>query len=89
MKRSLSFVLQDHALCIMFPTTPYISYFWHIGQEQNLASQIVHVVIAGNSVELPRGLLNGQVTHFDATDNKVQCTCLVIAYKFRSEDQCE
>ncbi|KAL6145326.1 hypothetical protein ACLB2K_056014 [Fragaria x ananassa] len=34
----------------------------HLGdeKEQNLASQIVHVVIAGNSVELPRGLLNGQ-----------------------------
>ncbi|XP_050383250.1 DNA polymerase delta small subunit isoform X2 [Argentina anserina] len=34
----------------------------HLGdeKEQNLASQIVHVVVAGNSVELPRGLLNGQ-----------------------------
>ncbi|KAF7804141.1 DNA polymerase delta small subunit [Senna tora] len=34
----------------------------HLGdeKEQNIASQIVHVVIAGNSVEFPRGLLNGQ-----------------------------
>lgn len=30
-------------------------------QEQGIAAQIVHVVIAGNSVEIPRGLLNGQV----------------------------
>lgn len=30
-------------------------------QEQDLAAQIVQVVIAGNSVEYPRGLLNGQV----------------------------
>ncbi|KAF6149338.1 hypothetical protein GIB67_016876 [Kingdonia uniflora] len=34
----------------------------HLGdeKEQILASQIVHVVIAGNSVELPTGLFNGQ-----------------------------
>ncbi|XP_028787739.1 DNA polymerase delta small subunit-like isoform X1 [Neltuma alba] len=34
----------------------------HLGdeKEQILASQIVHVVIAGNSVEFPRELLNGQ-----------------------------
>ncbi|XP_028787740.1 DNA polymerase delta small subunit-like isoform X2 [Neltuma alba] len=35
----------------------------HLGdeKEQILASQIVHVVIAGNSVEFPRELLNGQI----------------------------
>ncbi|XP_060669049.1 DNA polymerase delta small subunit isoform X3 [Ziziphus jujuba] len=34
----------------------------HLGdeKEQEIAAQIVHVVIAGNSVEIPRGLLNGQ-----------------------------
>ncbi|GAU23424.1 hypothetical protein TSUD_331220 [Trifolium subterraneum] len=34
----------------------------HLGdeKEQSIASQIVRVVIAGNSVEMPRGLLNGQ-----------------------------
>ncbi|KAJ9181173.1 hypothetical protein P3X46_009329 [Hevea brasiliensis] len=34
----------------------------HLGdeKEQGIASQIVHVVIAGNSVEIPSGLLNGQ-----------------------------
>ncbi|KAJ1403343.1 DNA-polymerase alpha/epsilon, subunit B [Sesbania bispinosa] len=34
----------------------------HLGdeKEQSIASQIVHVVIAGNSVEIPRGLVNGQ-----------------------------
>lgn len=30
-------------------------------QEQGIAAQIVHVVICGNSVEIPRGILNGQV----------------------------
>jgi DNA polymerase delta subunit 2 len=30
-------------------------------QEQGIAAEIVHVVIAGNSVEIPLGLLNGQV----------------------------
>ncbi|KAI8000360.1 DNA polymerase delta small subunit [Camellia lanceoleosa] len=34
----------------------------HLGddKEQNIAAQIVQVVIAGNSVEIPLGLLNGQ-----------------------------
>ncbi|KAJ7976005.1 DNA polymerase delta small subunit [Quillaja saponaria] len=34
----------------------------HLGdeKEQSIAAQIVHVVIAGNSVEIPRELLNGQ-----------------------------
>ncbi|XP_044462841.1 DNA polymerase delta small subunit [Mangifera indica] len=34
----------------------------HLGdeKEQDIAAQIVQVVIAGNSVEIPRGLLNGQ-----------------------------
>ncbi|CAK9157387.1 unnamed protein product [Ilex paraguariensis] len=34
----------------------------HLGdeKEQSVAAQIVQVVIAGNSVEVPRGLLNGQ-----------------------------
>ncbi|GMH20107.1 hypothetical protein Nepgr_021948 [Nepenthes gracilis] len=34
----------------------------HLGdeKEQRLEAEIVHVVIAGNSVEIPRGLLNGQ-----------------------------
>ncbi|KAJ4705567.1 DNA polymerase delta small subunit [Melia azedarach] len=34
----------------------------HLGdeKEQSIAAQIVHVLIAGNSVEIPRGLLNGQ-----------------------------
>ncbi|KAL6523208.1 DNA polymerase delta subunit 2 [Orobanche gracilis] len=34
----------------------------HLGdeKEQGIAAQIVQVVIAGNSVEVPRGLLNGQ-----------------------------
>ena len=31
-------------------------------QEQSIAAQIVQVVIAGNSVEIPHGLLNGQVS---------------------------
>ncbi|KAK6941918.1 DNA polymerase delta subunit, OB-fold domain [Dillenia turbinata] len=31
-----------------------------IEQERSIAVQIVHVVIAGNSVEIPNGLLNGQ-----------------------------
>jgi hypothetical protein len=35
--------------------------FWQTKQEQSIASQIVRVVIAGNSVEIPRRLLNGQV----------------------------
>ena len=30
-------------------------------QEQGIAAQIVQVVIAGNSFEIPRELLNGQV----------------------------
>lgn len=33
-------------------------------KEQNIAAQIVQVVIAGNSVEVPHGLLNGQVLIF-------------------------
>lgn len=37
-----------------------ISNLW-FEQEQGLAAQIVHVVIAGNSVEFPRKLFNGQV----------------------------
>ncbi|KAL7230108.1 hypothetical protein ACSBR2_008608 [Camellia fascicularis] len=38
----------------------------HLGDEteQSIAAQIVQVVIAGNSVEIPLGILNGQVTHF-------------------------
>ncbi|KAF3442643.1 hypothetical protein FNV43_RR16559 [Rhamnella rubrinervis] len=34
----------------------------HLGdeKEQGVAAKIVHVVIAGNSIEIPRGLLNGQ-----------------------------
>lgn len=32
-------------------------------QEQGIAAAIVHVVIAGNSVEIPRGILNRQVCH--------------------------
>ncbi|KAF9680709.1 hypothetical protein SADUNF_Sadunf06G0149800 [Salix dunnii] len=34
----------------------------HLGdeQEQGIAAEIVHVVLAGNSVEIPLGLLNGQ-----------------------------
>ncbi|KAK1563342.1 hypothetical protein Q3G72_026233 [Acer saccharum] len=34
----------------------------HLGdeKEQAIAAQIVHVIIAGSSVEIPRGLLNGQ-----------------------------
>uniref|UniRef100_A0A2P2JD28 DNA polymerase delta small subunit n=1 Tax=Rhizophora mucronata TaxID=61149 RepID=A0A2P2JD28_RHIMU len=34
----------------------------HLGdeKEQSIAADIVHVVIAGNSVEIPHGLLNGQ-----------------------------
>ncbi|XP_023903662.1 DNA polymerase delta small subunit [Quercus suber] len=34
----------------------------HLGdeKEQGIAAEIVHVVLAGNSVEFPRGLLNGQ-----------------------------
>ena len=35
-----------------------------IEQEQIIAAQIVQVVIAGNSVEIPHGLLNGQVPIF-------------------------
>lgn len=33
-------------------------------QEQRIAAEIVHVVIAGNSVEFPRGLFNGQVNFY-------------------------
>lgn len=33
-----------------------------ISQEQCIAAKIVQVIIAGNSVEISRGLLNGQVT---------------------------
>ncbi|XP_047334811.1 DNA polymerase delta small subunit [Impatiens glandulifera] len=34
----------------------------HLGdeKEQSIAAEIVHVVIAGNSIEIPSGLLNGQ-----------------------------
>lgn len=32
-------------------------------QEQSMASRIVHVVVAGNSVELQQGLLAGQVRY--------------------------
>uniref|UniRef100_A0A3N7HQ65 DNA polymerase delta small subunit n=1 Tax=Populus trichocarpa TaxID=3694 RepID=A0A3N7HQ65_POPTR len=32
----------------------------HLGDEKGIAAEIVHVVIAGNSVEIPLGLLNGQ-----------------------------
>jgi len=32
-------------------------------QEQGIAAEIVHVVIAGNSVEIPHGILNRQVCH--------------------------
>ncbi|KAK7848769.1 dna polymerase delta small subunit, partial [Quercus suber] len=37
----------------------------HLGdeKEQGIAAEIVHVVLAGNSVEFPRGLLNGQAMH--------------------------
>ncbi|XP_050940009.1 DNA polymerase delta small subunit isoform X2 [Cucumis melo] len=40
----------------------------HLGdeKEQGIAAQIVHVVICGNSVEIPRGILNGQ--HLSAKD---------------------
>lgn len=31
------------------------------GQEQSIAAEIVHIVVAGNSIEIPSGLLNGQV----------------------------
>jgi hypothetical protein len=33
------------------------------GQEQSIAAEIVHIVVAGNSIEIPSGLLNGQVIH--------------------------
>ncbi|XP_024459203.1 DNA polymerase delta small subunit isoform X2 [Populus trichocarpa] len=32
----------------------------HLGDDQGIAAEIVHVVFAGNSVEIPSGLLNGQ-----------------------------
>lgn len=41
--------------------TSYLAYF-STKQEQRIAAQIVQVVIAGNSVKIPGGLLNGQVT---------------------------
>lgn len=81
MRRFVPFVLQNHVLFIMFHTILTYNTLCHIGQEQNLASQIVHVVIAGNSVELPRALLNGQVTHLDAADNKAKYNCSLYAYK--------
>ncbi|KAL0383768.1 UNVERIFIED_CONTAM: DNA polymerase delta small subunit [Sesamum calycinum] len=37
-----------------------IVYVWSTSLEQGIAAQIVQVVVAGNSVEFPRGLLNGQ-----------------------------
>lgn len=50
--------------CLLHDKLFYLAYFVEssIGQEQGIAAQIVHVVIAGNSVAVPRGLLNGQVT---------------------------
>lgn len=45
-------------ICLLYCFTVYnIS----IDQEQSIAAQIVQVVIAGDSVEVPHGLLNGQV----------------------------
>lgn len=81
MTRFVPFVLQNHVLFIMFHTILTYNTSWHIGQEQNLASQIVHVVIAGNSVELPRALLNGQVMHLNAADIKAEYNCSLFAYK--------
>lgn len=65
----------------MCHTTLTYDTLWYIGQEQNHASQIVHVVIAGNSVELPRALFNGQVTHLDAADIKAEYNCSLFRYK--------
>lgn len=60
---------------------------YNIEQEQGIAAQIVHVVIAGNSIEVPRGLLNGQVNHLDLSDNKDEydCLTLMISYKLLVE----
>lgn len=55
----ISFLLKiaySHLLC----NESHYPYFDE--QEQNIASQIVHLVIAGNSVEISQGLLGGQVT---------------------------
>lgn len=54
---------------------------YNVEQEQGIAAQIVHVVIAGNSIEVPRGLLNGQVTHLYVPDNKAEYNYLMITYK--------
>ena len=41
----------------------YLAYLISLNdQEQGIAAEIVHVVLAGNSVEIPLGLLNGQVS---------------------------
>lgn len=49
-------------------------------QEQGIAAEIVHVVIAGNSVEIPRNLLNGQVTILDVFC--VLFLCLILKFSF-------
>lgn len=51
------------------------------GQELGLAAQIVHVVIAGNSVEFPRKLLTGQVLMITFPPDytaSVICLCYMI-----------
>lgn len=50
-------------LCIIyFPEISIWNNLWNIiQQEQTFASQIVHFIIAGNSVQILQGLLNGQV----------------------------
>ena len=43
-----------------------ISFLSFIEQEQHSAAQIVQVVVAGNSVQIQHGLLNGQVMKLPA-----------------------
>ena len=43
-----------------------ISFLSFIEQEQQSAAQIVQVVVAGNSVQIQHGLLNGQVMKLPA-----------------------
>ncbi|CAA6669558.1 unnamed protein product [Spirodela intermedia] len=49
------------ALCLLPPLNMATTFTLDRRTEQHMASRIVRVVIAGNSVEVPRGVLTGQV----------------------------
>lgn len=59
----------------------YLAYLKSLNdQEQGIAAEIVHVVFAGNSVEIPSGLLNGQVTVLYLFC--LLCACSVLKFSF-------